>query len=103
MFLEYDVLSLLDDTAEVIADHYGHNVPYCESMDMSLFPQVVYAMLDGEKPDLGDLQFLAQNGRLLPKELADATLDEFRAYCREHRKELLSEIAFECEQYQQLS
>lgn len=97
---ENEILYLIDDTADIIAEHYGHNVPYCESMDMSLFPEIIYAMMDDEEPDLGDLRFLADNGRILPKELADASLDDFRAYCREHREELLAEIESECMCYQ---
>lgn len=98
---EYEILSLIDETADIIAEHYGHNVPYCESMDMSLFPQIVYAMLDEEDPYLGDLQFLAFNGRILPEELSEATLDEFRTYCREHKDLLLKEIEVECRCYQE--
>ena len=97
---EYDILYLIADTADIIADYYGMNVPYCESMDMSLFHQPILAMLDDEEPDLGDLQFLAQNNRLLPDSLAEATMDEFRAYCKEHRDEILDEIEADCKEYQ---
>lgn len=98
---EYEILDLIAETADIIADYHGMNVPYCESMDMSLFHQPVLAMLDDpdDQPDLGDLQFLAQNNRLLPKSLAEATLDEFRAYCKEHRNEILDEIESECQGY----
>jgi hypothetical protein len=68
-------------------------------MDMSLFHQPILAMLDDEEADLGDLQFLAQNNRLLPDSLAEATMDEFRAYCKEHRDEILDEIESECQGY----
>jgi hypothetical protein len=56
-------------------------------------------MLDEDEPDLGDLQFLAENNRLLPDSLAKASLDEFRAYCKEHRDEILDEIQQECQDY----
>ena len=31
---EYEILDLIAETADTIAEHFGHNVPYCESMDM---------------------------------------------------------------------
>ena len=99
---EYEILDLIADAADAIADHYGMNVPYCESMDMSLFHQPVLAMLDDEEegePDLGDLQFMAKNGRILPPSLADATMEEFKAYCKERRDEILDEIESECQEY----
>jgi len=96
---EYEILDLISETADIIADYHGMNVPYCESMDMSLFHQPILAMLDDEEADLGDLQFLAENNRLLPDSLAKASLDEFRAYCKEHRDEILNEIEQECQDY----
>ena len=96
---EYQILDLIAETADIIADYHGMNVPYCESMDMSLFHQPILAMLDDEEPDLGDLQFLAENNRLLPDTLSEASLDEFRAYCKEHRDEILDEIEQECQDY----
>ena len=66
---EYEILDLIAETADIIADYHGMNVPYCESMDMSLFHQPILAMLDEEEADLGDLQFLAQNNRLVPDSL----------------------------------
>jgi hypothetical protein len=97
---EYEILDLISETADIIADYHGMNVPYCESMDMSLFHQPILAMLDEDEPDLGDLQFLAENNRLLPDSLAKASLDEFRAYCKEHRDEILDEIEADCKEYQ---
>lgn len=96
---EYEILDLIAETADIIADYHGMNVPYVESMDMSLFHQPILAMLDDEEAYLGDLQFLAQNNRLLPDSLAEATMDEFRAYCKEHRDEILDEIESECQNY----
>lgn len=101
---EYEILDLIYETADIIAGHYGHNVPYCESMDMSLFPQPIYAMLDDEDYeadlDLVNLRFLAANNRLLPKSLKEATMEEIRAYCKEHRDEILDEIEEKCLNYQ---
>ena len=59
-------------------------------------------MLDDDEegePDLGDLQFMAENGRILPRSLAKATMEEFKAYCKEHRDEILDEIESECRNY----
>ena len=96
---EYQILDLIAETADIIADYHGMNVPYCESMDMSLFHQPILAMLDDEEPDLGDLQFLAENNRLLPESLKEATMDEFRTYCKEHREKILNEIEGDCREY----
>lgn len=97
---EYSILELISNTADIISNCHGMNVSYCESMDMSLFPQPVLAMLDNKNPNLSDLRFLAQNNRLLPDTLAEATIDEFRAYCKEHRDEIMDEIEAECNDYQ---
>ena len=100
---EYEILDLIAETADIIADYYGMNVPYCESMDMSLFHQPILAMLDNEddgEPDLDDLQFLAANNRLLPKELSLSNMTEFKRYCKEHRDEILDEIEADCKEYQ---
>ena len=96
---EYEVLDLIAETADAIADHYGMNVPYCESMDMSLFHEPILAMLEDDEAYLDDLQFLASNGRLLPEELQDATMGQFQEYCKEHRREILDEIEQECRAY----
>ena len=117
---EDDILDLIAETAAAIADYCGMNVPYCESMDMSLFHTPVYAMMDdydfndfieeeartwNESKDkyledyLSDLHFLAENNRILPDSLEDASLEEIRAYCEEHRDEILDEIEEECNNY----
>ena len=96
---EYEILDLIADTADIIADYHGMNVPYCEPMDMSLFHQPILAMLDDEEADLGDLQFLAANARLLPKELSLSNMTEFKRYCKEHRDKILDEIESECQTY----
>ena len=99
---EYEILDLIAETADIIADYHGMNVPYCESMDMSLFHQPILAMLDNEddgEPDLDDLQFLAANARLLPKELSLSNMTEFKRYCKEHRDKILDEIESECQTY----
>ena len=98
---EYEVLSLIEETAEIIADSRGMNVPYCESMDMSLFPVVVETMLgDEQEGDLDDLHFLAENGRLIPKGFKDASLEEIREYLLANKNEILTEIEEDCRYYQ---
>ena len=97
---EYEVLDLIEETADSLADHYGMNVPYTESIDMSLFPVVIDTMLDNiQDGDLSDLQFLAQNNRVFPKSLAEATIDEFKTYCKEHRDDILNGITNICLDY----
>ena len=98
---EYEVLSLIEETAEIIADSCGMNVPYCESMDMSLFPVVVETMLgDEQEGDLDDLHFLAENGRLIPTGFKNASLEEIREYLLANKNEILSEIEEDCRHYQ---
>lgn len=96
---EFEILYLIEETADAIAEHFGHDVPYCESMDMSLFHQPIMVLLDDDDADLDDLQFMASNNCILPDSLAEATMDEFRAYCKEHRDEILDEIESECQDY----
>ena len=100
-----ELSAFIDEVAELIADAKGHNVPYCESMDVSLLPIVVdIADEDRETSDildaynaseddiLGELQFLACNGRVLPKDLAKAGFEEFRTYVKANRGDVLAEI-----------
>lgn len=103
---EYGILSLIEETADVIAEKHGMNVTYCESMDMSLFPVVVEAMLDSYSEDeliernvLGDLHFLAKNGRLIPEEYEDASYQEIREYLLAHKEEILADIEDDCKSY----
>lgn len=98
---EYEVLDLIEETADLIAEKHGMNVSYCESMDMSLFPVVVETILgQTDEEDLGDLHFLAENGRLLPEEYADASLKEIREYLLAHKEEILQDIVDDCKSYQ---
>ena len=98
---EYEVLNLIEETADIIAEKHGMNVSYCESMDMTLFPVVVETMLGNvQDGDLDDLHFLAENGRLIPKEYADAGIAKIRGYLLEHKQEILDEIEQDCRSYQ---
>lgn len=98
---EYQILALIEETADIISDNKGMNVSYCESMDMSLFPVVVETMLgDEQEGDLDDLHFLAENGRLIPRGFKDASLEEIRAYLLANKNEILSEIEEDCRHYQ---
>ena len=98
---EYQILALIEETADIISDNKGMNVPYCESMDMSLFPVVVETMLgDEQEDDLDDLHFLAENGRLIPRGFKNASMEEIRAYLLANKNEILSEIEEDCRHYQ---
>ena len=93
--LAQQVSSEIELVADAIADYYGYNVPYCESMDVSLLWMVPALVLDDGTVDedhLEDLQFLASNGRVFPKTLEHASLDEFREYTLAHSEELLSSV-----------
>jgi hypothetical protein len=97
---EYEVLGLFDMAADLIDESCGMNVPYTESLDMSLLHEPIYLMLDREDGvDLGDLQFLATCDHSLPVTLATATMDQFKAYCKEHREEILDYIEDICRGY----
>lgn len=99
-----ELTSLIDEVAGLIAEEKGHNVPYCESMDVSYLPIIIDIAGDTETKDilddynaseeslLGDLQFLARNGRVLPESLAEADFETFRAYAKGHKDELFREI-----------
>ena len=98
---EYEILDLIEETADIIAERHGMNVSYCESMDMTLFPVVVETMLGNEQEnDIDDLHFLATNGRLIPEEYKESTIEEIRAYLLEHKDEILNEIESDCRSYQ---
>ncbi len=98
---EYEILDLIEETADIIAEKHGMNVSYCESMDMTLFPVVVETMLGNvQDGDLDDLHFLAENGRLIPKEYADAGIARIRGYLLQHKQDILDEIEEDCRAYQ---
>ena len=96
-----DLLKLINETAETIADSYGMNVPYGESMDMSLFPLAV-GLVNGEteEDDLESLRFMAENNTLIPDSLANASFEEIKDYVNKHQDEIFAEIQSACEEYQ---
>jgi len=96
----YDILWLVEETADIIAKGHGMNVSYCESMDMDMFTVVCTAIIGDEDVDLGDLHFLAENGRLIPKKFAKASLETIREYLLANEQDILSEIKEDCERYQ---
>ena len=81
------------------ADTYGHNVQYTVSMDCSYIPDILRLFLtDDDEIDskqesfLDGLHFLADNGRILPKKLKNASLEEIRDYVYEHDRNILGKI-----------
>lgn len=98
-----ELIELINETASLIADYHGMNVPYCESMDMSLFPLVV-GLINGDTEEdcLEDLRFLAENNNLIPESLAQASFDEIKDYVIKHEEEIFSEIESDCENYKRL-
>lgn len=92
-----NLLDRLEEIYEEIADRKGMNVDYCESMDGSLFPQVVKASLGDEDVDMDGLRFLAQNERFFPKRLAKASNDALVDYLRRHERTILAQVEQEAE------
>lgn len=99
-----EVMNLISEASDAIAEAQGMNVSYRESMDMDLFTVVVDVIDDAYGDDeiedaLSDLRFLAWNGRLIPKEYENADYQEIRAYLVENKEEILEEIAGDCQGY----
>lgn len=86
------LLDKLERIYDAIADEAGMNVSYDESMDGSILPHVVLLSLDAEEADLGSVDFLAENGFILPRELQGGTRDEFKAYLDKNERDILSEV-----------
>ena len=106
----FDLLDKIDEAAEVIADRYGMNVPYCESMVISYSPQIIEATLtEDEKNELEELtpendlldtlRFYARNNHYLPDSLKDASMEEFNSYLAAHKQEVYKEILDEIKHY----
>lgn len=100
------LLEEISEVAEAVAEEAGMNVPYCESIDLgSTFPTVVGLIADpsvkpGDRDDvLSLLHFIAENGRLLPESLSDATLEECIGYILENRRTILQTIQTEIRDY----
>lgn len=104
------LLSDMTEIANAIAEEAGHNLPYCPSVDLSIFPYVValtldrdemheYEFMKDENEVLDTLHFLAENGRILSESLADAPMKEIVSYVREHQEEIFKEIRKDCEGY----
>lgn len=80
-----------NDLRDEIAEAHGHNVTYCESMDMDLISLICDCVNDEDYIDevLDDLRFYASNGRALPEELAEASAEQFKEYFRKNRGAVL--------------
>lgn len=101
--LEDDMVEI----ADAIGEEKGQNVPYVASINLSEFPWVVELLKDDDERNLettiwngekyadiilSTCRFLAWNGNKFPKEMKDATLEQFLAYAREHEDEILDDI-----------
>lgn len=86
-----DIAEEGDALREEIAEAHGHNVTYCESMDMDLVALIVDCVKDEAFIDgaLGDLRFYASNGRGLSETFSEASAEEFKAYFRRNRGAIL--------------
>lgn len=99
------LLGDLDDIYDAVGDACGQNVPYCASMNGSLFPLVVtLAMDEDDRDDLLDdkdaaveeFRFLA-DGNLFPPSMKEAPFKEFEHYARKHWRSLVKHIRHEAE------
>lgn len=102
----------MDAIAEAVAEEAGQNLPYCPSIDFSVFPYLVALLFDEEQRkangcdflDQGDetlntLRFLADNGRLIPTTLKGADMETYEKYIRYHEDGILDEIREDIEGY----
>lgn len=109
--MSMDLLSLDSRITEIANAVANPNLSYCASIDLGdAFPAIIQLGMSGEEiasldepfPDdklLETLRFLAENGRLFPKSLKEASLDEFRAYLKENEEAIFSTIKEEAEKY----
>ena len=100
-----DLELLLEDIGTVrdaVTREAGMNVPYCESISLSYYPDIVQFAVDPESVDkhevLDTLRFYTENG-LFPSTLLHASLEEFSSYLAEHGDEVFRLIRSEIESY----
>lgn len=102
----------LDTIREAVAEQAGMNLPYCPSIDFSSFPYILALtfdkdeltrdmreMLDDEPAVLDTLQFLAENGRIISREMQNQSLDHIAAWIRSNEDEVLALVRETIEAY----
>lgn len=87
----------VNEIYDAIAADAGPNITYVESMNGSLFPQMIQLITgDHEERDLPEMirecRFLAENDFILPKSIARSSDSDFLDYMENHTAEILKEI-----------
>ena len=113
-YIEFEYFESIQDKAERlrnitgnlwenICEKKGHNVSYCESMDIELFSTIISIALNEtnnqEKTLAASLKFYSENGRILPKRLKDATDKKLLSYITKNIDSLLDEVEKEMKPY----
>lgn len=102
----------LDTIQEAVAEEAGMNLPYCPSMDFTAFPYILALLFDEDeltrdvRETLGDetafletLRFLAENDRIISREVRYQTLGHIRTWIRSNEDKVLAAIRETIEGY----
>lgn len=87
----------INEIYDEIAEDAGPNISYVESMNGSLFPQMIQLITgDHEERDLPEMirecRFLAENDFILPESIAESSDGAFLDYIEDHKSDILKEI-----------
>lgn len=102
----------LDTIQEAVAEEAGMNLPYCPSIDFTAFPYILALLFDEDeltrdvRETLGDetafletLRFLAENDRIISREVRYQTLGHIRTWIRSNEDKVLAAIRETIEGY----
>ena len=107
-----ELLDKIEQYANAVAEAEGQNLEYCPSVDFTLLPDIVACTLDAQgivdwlhsyeynlEVWVGNLHFLAENSRVLPKYLSDSSFKYIYEYINEYRERIFDEILDICKGY----
>jgi len=107
-----ELLDKIKFYADAVADAEGQNLEYCPSMDFTLLPDIVACTLDAQgivdwlhnyeynlEAWIGNLHFLAENSKVLPKYLACSTFKYIYEYINDNWDSISKEILSICKGY----
>lgn len=102
----------LEAIQEAVAEEAGMNLPYCPSIDFTAFPYILALLFDEDeltrdvRETLGDetavletLRFLAENDRIISRELRYQSLGHIRTWIRSNEDKVLAAIRETIEGY----
>ena len=102
----------LEAIQEAVAEEAGMNLPYCPSIDFTAFPYILALLFDEDeltrdvRETLGDetavletLRFLAENDRIISRELRYQSLGHIRTWIRSNEDKVLAVIRETIEGY----